>query len=179
MPIGLEHLDLEILVQFEESYHDQGHTDQQGRDYMSEWRQNLQHLYAAQDTPLGIVCGGGRTRENIFGLEGLCIDRLLVSPDDQSSRSTFPCLKSISLYKCTLNVSNFKYIATTHQATFRGVDISRVTFSQQRSNFIVGSWSEVGAFIKEILPNLIRLRLAKLVTRLEECPLDRATNNQY
>lgn len=59
MPIGLEHLDLEILVQFEESYHDQSHTDQQGRDYMSEWRQNLQHLYAAQDTPLGIVCGGG------------------------------------------------------------------------------------------------------------------------
>ena len=53
LPIGLGHLDLEILVQFHENYHGRSHTDNQGRDYMSEWRQNLQRLKQLKTLRLG------------------------------------------------------------------------------------------------------------------------------
>ena len=138
------------------------------------WRGMLETLSELKSLRLAFACGGGRyaDEENSDGhswmdSDTFYIDYLLIDPCDSDSDSAglvfFPRLRSLRLVNCALRVQGLQTIAMRHSATLKELELSRVTFDPL---YCVGSWSEIGAMCHEALPNLTRLRLAKLITYL-------------
>ena len=96
LPAGLEHMDPEILVEFQENYHGQREIEDHSRYHVGEWRYNLQLLKQLNTLRLGFRCGGGRTHGTMFG-QGVRIDSLLVRGNNQGNRCIFPRLNSLTL----------------------------------------------------------------------------------
>lgn len=90
------------------------------------------------------------------------IDYLLVNPRRrQTDIVKLPCLRSLTLVNCTLNLEGFLAIAAAHKSTLELLSLRRLTFDKTYSP---KSWSEIATMIRNALPELKHLCLSRLVT---------------
>ena len=168
-PKNLQHLDLDhqLLWQLDED-----RFPAFEKTIIEAWRKTLKALTQLKSLRLAFECGkdhyaDGHIHEHSLSSDPLYIDNLLINPRDSADQSYFASLTSLRLVNCYLRVHGLQSIATQHNATLKELELSRATFDPL---CCVGSWSEIGGMCHEALPNLIYLRLARLITFLPSKP---------
>lgn len=149
LPATLQHLDLEI-----QEPNSSRVPDPSRQTFTDGWRSTLESLKQLRALRLALDTFCERPLHSFY------VDDVLINREDSTKNSFFPHLTRLSLTGCSLRMGSLISFATSHSSTLKDLELNRITFDP---SYRPGSWSEIGALCKSVLPGLVRLRLARLV----------------